>query len=158
MRAFCFKFQKCDTCAQGCEFRIFLYVTLYNACVFLCLYPQRGGNPRLGTPNSTSPSSYKCPHCCGTGLPYYIHIRRTGHKSLHVPSADWWVLKTANTAGSNGLICLPKHGGFQDSKFLVTHPLNDQSCLTSTIARRNALTAGPTSYSIQHHQPIIPHC
>jgi hypothetical protein len=27
----------------------------------------------------------------------------------HGPSADWQVLTTANTAGKNGLTCLPKH-------------------------------------------------
>jgi hypothetical protein len=38
------------------------------------------------------------------------------------PSADWWVLTTANAAGTNGLTCLPKHGGARDNKFLVIHP------------------------------------
>jgi hypothetical protein len=40
------------------------------------------------------------------------------------------VLTTANAAGTNGLTCLPKHGGAQDNKFLVTHPMTDQRCLT----------------------------
>jgi hypothetical protein len=35
-------------------------------------------------------------------------------------------LTTANTAGTNGLTCLPKHGA-QDDKFLVTHPIQSQS-------------------------------
>jgi hypothetical protein len=51
------------------------------------------------------------------------------------PSADWWVLTTANAAGTNGLTCLPKHGGAQDKKFLATYPMTDQSCLTYAIAR-----------------------
>jgi hypothetical protein len=44
------------------------------------------------------------------------------------PSADWWVLPTANTAGANGLTWLPKHGRARDRKFLVTHPMTDQCC------------------------------
>jgi hypothetical protein len=60
------------------------------------------------------------------------------------PSTGWWVLTTANTAGINGLTCLPKHGWAHDSKFLVTHPMTDQRCLTSKIARRSALPAGPS--------------
>ncbi|RVE42481.1 hypothetical protein evm_012866 [Chilo suppressalis] len=56
------------------------------------------------------------------------------------PSADWWVLTTADAAGTNGLTCLPKHGGARDSKFLVTHPMTDhcESCLTSTNAAERA--------------------
>jgi hypothetical protein len=54
-------------------------------------------------------------------------------------------MPTANAAGTNSLTCLPKHGGARDYKFLVTHPTTDQCCLTSAIARWNALTAGPPS-------------
>jgi hypothetical protein len=53
---------------------------------------------------------------------------------------------TANAVGTNGLACLPKQGGVRDIKFLVTHPMTDQCCLTSAIARRSALAAGPSSY------------
>jgi hypothetical protein len=53
----------------------------------------------------------------------------------------------ANTAGPNGFSCLPKHVGARNNKFLVTHLMTDQTCLTSAIARRNALTAGPSSSS-----------
>jgi hypothetical protein len=60
------------------------------------------------------------------------------------------VLTTANAAGTNGLTCLPKHGGNRDNKFLVTHPITHQRCLTSAIARRGALTVGPTPSAIQH--------
>jgi hypothetical protein len=55
------------------------------------------------------------------------------------------VLTTANAAGTNGLTCLPKHGA-RDNKILVTHPMTDQRCLTSAIARRSALP-GPSSSS-----------
>jgi hypothetical protein len=37
--------------------------------------------------------------------------------------------------GTNGLRCLSKHGVARDIKFLVTHPMTDQRCLTSAIAR-----------------------
>jgi hypothetical protein len=50
---------------------------------------------------------------------------------------------TVNAAGTNGLTCLPKYGGARDNTFLVTHPMTDQRCLTSVIARRCALTAEP---------------
>jgi hypothetical protein len=63
------------------------------------------------------------------------------------PSAGWWVVMTANAAGTNGLTCLPKHGGARDNKFLVTPSMIYQRCLTSAIARRSALTAGPSSSS-----------
>jgi hypothetical protein len=41
------------------------------------------------------------------------------------PVANWWVLSAANAAGTNGLTCLPKHGGARDDKILVTHPMTD---------------------------------
>jgi hypothetical protein len=63
------------------------------------------------------------------------------------PGAGLWVLTTANAAGNNSLTCLPKQGGARDNKFLVTHPMTDQRCLTSAIARRSALTAGLSSSS-----------
>jgi hypothetical protein len=48
---------------------------------------------------------------------------RTGHISPRGPSAGWWVLKTTNAAGTNGITCIPKHGEVRDSKFLVTHTI-----------------------------------
>jgi hypothetical protein len=80
----------------------------------------------------------------GTGLPYGLHIRKRG-RTPRGPSADWWVLTTANAAGTNGLTCLLKHEGARDNKYLVTHPMTDQFCLTSVVARRSALTAEPLS-------------
>ncbi|RVE41620.1 hypothetical protein evm_013725 [Chilo suppressalis] len=67
-------------------------------------------------------------------------IGRSGHDPPRGPSADRWVLTTANAAGTDGLTYLPKHGGARDSKFLVTHPKTDhcESCLTSTIAAERA--------------------
>jgi hypothetical protein len=80
-----------------------------------------------------SSSTYECPHCWSTGYPYELHIRRTGRNPPCGPSAGWWVLTTANAAGTDGLTCLPKHGGARDNKFLVTHPMTDQRCLSSAI-------------------------
>jgi hypothetical protein len=57
------------------------------------------------------------------------------------------VLTSANVAGTNGLTCLPKHGEARHNKFLVTHLMTDQCCLTSGIARRSTLTAEPSSSS-----------
>jgi hypothetical protein len=65
----------------------------------------------------------------GTGLPYGSHIRRTCYNPPRGPSADWWVLTTANAARTNGLTCLPEHGGVRENKFLVPQPLIDQRCL-----------------------------
>jgi hypothetical protein len=53
--------------------------------------------------------AYECPHCWGTGHPCGLHIRRTGHNPPRGPSVVWWMLTTANAAGTNGLTCLPKH-------------------------------------------------
>jgi hypothetical protein len=63
--------------------------------------------------------------CWGRGLPNGLPTRRTGHNPPREPSADWWVLTIANAAGTNGLTCVPKHGGARDDKVLVTHPMTD---------------------------------
>jgi hypothetical protein len=60
-----------------------------------------------------------------------LHIRRPGHNPPRWPSSEWWVQTTANAAETNGLTCFPKHGRARDNKFLVTHPMTDQRCLTS---------------------------
>ncbi|RVE40303.1 hypothetical protein evm_015047 [Chilo suppressalis] len=44
-------------------------------------------------------------------------IGRLGHDPPRGPSADWRVLTTADAAGTNGLTCLPKHGGTRDRCF-----------------------------------------
>jgi hypothetical protein len=84
----------------------------------------------------------------GPSIPYGLHIRRTDHNPPCGPSAGRWVLTTANAAGANGLTYLSNHGRGRANTFLVTHPMTDQRCLTSTIARRSALTTEPTSSSI----------
>jgi hypothetical protein len=77
------------------------------------------------------------------GLPYGPPTRRTDHNPPRGPNADWWVLTTANTARTNGLTCIPKHGGARDITFLIIHPMTDQCCLVSAIVRRSALTWFP---------------
>jgi hypothetical protein len=103
--------------------------------------------------------AHKCLQCAGIEpatsgvVGKYSHhyatsaVIRTGHKPPSGLSAGWWVLTTANAAGTNGLTCLPKHGGFQDNKFLVTHTMTGQRCLASAIARQSTLTAAPSSSS-----------
>jgi hypothetical protein len=83
------------------------------------------------------PYHHHQPHCWGTGLPYGLHIKRTGHNPPRGPSAGWWVLTTPNAAGTNGLTYLPKHGRVLDNKFFVPHLMTNQSRLTSAIARRS---------------------
>ncbi|RVE40317.1 hypothetical protein evm_015033 [Chilo suppressalis] len=50
-------------------------------------------------------------------------LERLGHDPPHGPSADWRLLTTANVAGTNGLTCLPKHGGTRDSQSSNDRPL-----------------------------------
>jgi hypothetical protein len=79
------------------------------------------------------------PPLLATSLPYGLHKKRTGHNLQRGPNANWWVLTTANAAGTHGLTHLPKHGGTLENKFLVIHPLTDLRCLISTTARCSAL-------------------
>jgi hypothetical protein len=65
----------------------------------------------------------RAPPCFGR------HVKLSSHNSSRRPSADWWVLLTANAAGTNGLLCLLKHEGTRDNKVLVTHPMTDQRLL-----------------------------
>ncbi|RVE43467.1 hypothetical protein evm_011884 [Chilo suppressalis] len=44
-------------------------------------------------------------------------VERLSHDPPRGPSADWWVLTTADAGETNGLTCLPKHGGARDSNF-----------------------------------------
>jgi hypothetical protein len=44
------------------------------------------------------------------------------------------VLTIANAVGTIGLLCLLKHIGARDNKFLVTHLMANQCSLASTIA------------------------
>jgi hypothetical protein len=50
------------------------------------------------------------------------------------------VANAAKAAGTNGLKCLPKHGGARGNNFLVSHAMTDQCCLPSAIARRSVQT------------------
>jgi hypothetical protein len=84
----------------------------------------------------------------GIGLPRRLHIRTTGHNPPCGPSAGWWVLTTANAAGTNGLTCFPKHGAAR-SKFLVTYPMNKQRYSTSAIAHRSVFKLSTTVKFLQ---------
>jgi hypothetical protein len=77
-------------------------------------------------------------------MDYLLHVKRTGHKRPRGPRADWWVLMTTNAAGTNGLMCFPKHGGARVNKCLANHPKIYQRCLTSAVAQ----TAGLSFFSI----------
>jgi hypothetical protein len=48
---------------------------------------------------------------------------RTGHNPPREPIADWWVLTTANTGGTNGLTCLPMHRGARAARHVGTDTL-----------------------------------
>jgi hypothetical protein len=62
------------------------------------------------------------------------------------------VQTTANAAGTNGLTCLPKHGGARDNKFLVTRPMTDQS-LSFRNRKPSVLTEEPSNFSGAIQQP-----
>jgi hypothetical protein len=57
-------------------------------------------------------------------------LRRTDYNPPRGPSG------VTNAAGTNGLSCLPMHRGARDNKFLVTHPIAGQRCITCAITRR----------------------
>ncbi|RVE53193.1 hypothetical protein evm_002026 [Chilo suppressalis] len=86
-------------------------------------------------PSTPAPEPINVPTAGAQAFPM-DGIGRLGHDPPRGPSADWW----ADAAGTNGLTCLPKHGGTRDRRFLVTHPMTDhcESCLTSTIAAERA--------------------
>jgi hypothetical protein len=70
--------------------------------------------------------------CWGTGLPYGLHVRRTGHNLPRGLSADWWELTTANAAMTNDLTYLPKHEGVRDNKFWS--PIRDTHVLPKLVS------------------------
>jgi hypothetical protein len=95
----------------------------------------------------SSSSAYLRPYCWSTGLPYGLLTRRRGHNLPRRLSEALWVLTTANTAGANGLTCLPKHGGARDITFFG-HPSDDRPILLSFHnPTPSALTAEPSSSS-----------
>ncbi|RVE51674.1 hypothetical protein evm_003646 [Chilo suppressalis] len=95
-------------------------------------------------------------------------IGRLGHDPPRGPSADWRVLTTADAAGTNGLTCLPKHGGARDNTFLVTHPMTDQcesptpdSCreeMYKKLFKLESDTKLAASFSgVNHHKFLLGH-
>jgi hypothetical protein len=142
------------------------WTRLHLQSLALTLYPRRIDVRQATSRKNKSPNVYYnlVKTCCISGhyvhhlqpinaptvkaQDYGSHTRRTGHNPLRGPSADWWVLTTANAAVTNGLTYLPKHGGAWNNKFLVTHLITDQRCLASAIARmRRKLSF---RYSQQH--------
>jgi hypothetical protein len=86
-----------------------------------------------------------------TGAQAFLMDYTQGQRIITITRAQCGlVLTTANAAGTNGLTCLPKHGGARDNKILVIHPMSGQRSLTSANTLRTALTAGPSSSSINH--------
>jgi hypothetical protein len=71
--------------------------------------------------------------CWGTGLP--MDYQQGGRAITHHPVPVRIGGCDCKYSGTNGLTCLPKHGGARDNKFLVTHPMTDLS-LASAILRR----------------------
>jgi hypothetical protein len=57
-----------------------------------------------------------------------IANKEKGHNPRE-PSAGWWVLTTANTAGTNGLTCLPKHGGALDDRPMLFRCISKEKIL-----------------------------
>jgi hypothetical protein len=92
---------------------------------------------------SITTDHHQCPFCWGIGVPYELHMRRTGteHNLPRGSSDDWWVIATANAAGTNGLTRFPKHGGTRDNKFLVIRQMTD----LFNIRTPSTLTAGLSS-------------
>jgi hypothetical protein len=70
-----------------------------------------------------------------TDLPYGLHIRKTGDNPPHPVQIG--MVTTIKITRTNSLKCLPKHGGAQDNKIMVSHQMIDhcERCLTSAIAR-----------------------
>ncbi|RVE47127.1 hypothetical protein evm_008204 [Chilo suppressalis] len=87
-------------------------------------------------------------------------IGRLGHDPPRGPSADWWVLTTADAAGTNGLTCLPKHGGARDSdkpeiqKTRSEETLSVPSLLDIDIDQFKAKTYAPYSEAEDTFTPL----
>jgi hypothetical protein len=81
--------------------------------------------------------------CCDLALIFTI-----GHLPVVNPSWQWSGCYDCKCSRDQRLN-VPSEAFLRarDNKFWVTHPMTDQRCLTSTIARRSALTAGPSRSS-----------
>jgi hypothetical protein len=73
-----------------------------------------------------------------------------------------YVLMNAIASGTNGLTCLLKKGGARENNFLVTHPMTEECCLASAIARRAHWPRGPrappTSHRYCYPLIVVPKC
>jgi hypothetical protein len=70
-----------------------------------------------------------CPHCWSTGLPYESPTRRTDHSPPRAPSADWWVLMTANSRDQR--LNVPTEARRSTRQYIFGHPFNDRQTLLS---------------------------
>jgi hypothetical protein len=66
-----------------------------------------------------------------------------------------WLQKTANAAGTNGLTCLPKHGGARDNKFDPSDDWPLQTLLSFRDRTPSALTARPPTIEVAVENKIF---
>ncbi|RVE41127.1 hypothetical protein evm_014223 [Chilo suppressalis] len=62
-------------------------------------------------------------------------IGRLGHDPPRGPRADWRVLTTADAAGTNGSMILPKHEVTRGRRCLVTHPMTKRCAKIAKLLR-----------------------
>jgi uncharacterized membrane protein YhdT len=74
-----------------------------------------------------------------------------GHNPPRKPSADWWVLTTANAIGSNGLTCLPKHIHL----LCILNPNLKLVFVTNKIENIKNKTWNETSTMLFYRRPVI---
>ncbi|RVE45571.1 hypothetical protein evm_009768 [Chilo suppressalis] len=87
-------------------------------------------------------------------------IGRQGRDPPRGRSAHWWVLTTADAAGTNGLTCISNYGGAQDNKFLVAHPMTDhcesnESLFTQHYKSDDSASIGPVFKEVSTTQQTI---
>jgi hypothetical protein len=78
-----------------------------------------------------------------TDLPYELHIFRTGHNPPGLMGA-----KDCNAAGTNGLTCLPKHGGALDNNFLVTHQIHQEDLCGRALFNKRVLNTNLSTETV----------
>ncbi|RVE40569.1 hypothetical protein evm_014780, partial [Chilo suppressalis] len=82
-------------------------------------------------------------------------IGRLDHAPPRGPSADWRVLTTADAAGTNGLTCLPKHGGTRDRRFLdLSQLVMERTCVMSSILPPAELREPPPPLDARAHRTL----
>jgi hypothetical protein len=82
-------------------------------------------------------------------------IFTTGRLPLKPSLKLEWVLTTANSVGTNGLTCLPKHGGALNNKFWSPYAWPLRTLLSFRDRTPSALSKGPSSSVYNVLQDII---